>query len=53
MKIRQYTQGITIFTSPEMYQNVKRLSDERNISMAELFREMIEEYFKNLPAKKG
>ena len=44
MKLRRYTQGITIFTSPQMYQDVKRISDEREISLSELFREMITEY---------
>jgi hypothetical protein len=45
MKLRRYTQGITIFTSAEMYQEVKRESDEREVSLSELFREMITEYF--------
>jgi metal-responsive CopG/Arc/MetJ family transcriptional regulator len=45
MKLRRYTQGITIFTSAEMYAEVKQVSDERQISLSELFREMIAEYF--------
>ena len=44
MKLRRYTQGVTIFTTPEMYHEVKRVSDEREISLSELFREMITEY---------
>ena len=47
MKTRKYTQGMTLFTTPEMFQDMKRVSDEREISMSELFREMITEYFKN------
>ena len=45
MKTRKFTQGLTMFTTPEMYQDMKKLSDERNISLSELFREMINEYF--------
>jgi hypothetical protein len=44
MKLRRYTQGVTIFTTPEMYREVKRVSDEMEISLSELFREMITEY---------
>lgn len=47
MKQRKFTQGMTMFTTPEMFQLMKRLSDERNISLSELFREMITEYFEN------
>ena len=44
MKVRQFTQGTTIFMTPKMYADVKRVSDERQISLSELFREMIREY---------
>jgi hypothetical protein len=44
MKLRKYTQGITIFTTPEMYHEVKRVSDELEVSLSELFREMISQY---------
>jgi hypothetical protein len=44
MKLRKYTQGISIFTTPEMYLEVKRVSDEMQISLSELFREMISRY---------
>jgi len=44
MKLRKYTQGVTIFTTPEMYQEVKKVSDETQVSLSELFREMISEY---------
>ena len=47
MKKRKFTQGLTMFTTPEMYQDMKKLSDERNISLSELFREMIDEYFES------
>ncbi|HQO64803.1 MAG TPA: hypothetical protein PK528_14430 [Syntrophorhabdus sp.] len=44
MKLRKYTQGVTIFTTPEMYCEVKKVSDEKQVSLSELFREMISEY---------
>ena len=44
MKLRKYTQGVTFFTTPEMYQEVKKVSDETLVSLSELFREMISEY---------
>ncbi len=44
MKLRKYTQGVTIFTTPEMYCEVKKVSDETQVSLSELFREMITEY---------
>jgi hypothetical protein len=44
MKLRKYTQGVTIFTTPEMYHEVKRVSDEMEISLSELFREIISQY---------
>ena len=44
MKPRKYTQGVTIFTTPEMYQKVKQVSDETQVSLSELFRKMITEY---------
>jgi metal-responsive CopG/Arc/MetJ family transcriptional regulator len=47
MKTRKYTQGITLFTTPEMYHEVKRVSDETEVSLSELFREMITEYLRN------
>jgi hypothetical protein len=49
MKLRKYTQGITIFTTPEMYHEVKQLSDRLEISLSELFREMIMEYLDRRP----
>jgi len=44
MKLRKYTQGVTIFTTPEMYQEVKKVSDAEQVSLSEIFRQMITEY---------
>ena len=49
MKYRKYVQGITFFTTPQMYQDVKQASDELAISLGEFLRNIIEEYFKKRP----
>lgn len=53
MKIKRYIQGITFFTTPQMYQDVKQASDELVISLGEFLRNIIGEYFKKRPVKKG
>lgn len=45
MRKRKYTQPISITVSSEIYQEVKRMSDQREISLSELFRDMIKYYF--------
>lgn len=47
MKKRSYTTGITFITTPEMYQEIKKESDNLDISLAELVREMVRGYFEN------
>ena len=44
MKGRTYTQGITIFTTPQMYTDVKNASDKMEISLSEFFRIILREY---------
>ena len=51
MQTKKYTYGITIFTTPEMYQEVRKKSDELNISLAELVRKMVRQYFENFKAQ--
>lgn len=45
MRKRKYTQPISISVSSEIYQAVKRMSDQREISLSELFRDIIKYYF--------
>lgn len=45
MKLRKYTQGITIFMTPEMYREVKGASDKMEISLSEFFRRMVSNHF--------
>ena len=44
MKTRRFTQGITIFTTPEMYQAVKKITDEERMSISEFFRNVVNDY---------
>jgi len=44
MKARRFTQGITIFTTPAMYQAVKKITDEERMSISEFFRNVVNEY---------
>jgi hypothetical protein len=41
MKIKKYVHGVTFFISPEMFQDLKGVSDELQISVSELLRELI------------
>ena len=45
MKRKRFTQDITIFVEPEMYQAVKQESDELEISLSEMVRIMVIMYF--------
>ena len=47
MKVKIYTQGVTFFTSSEMHQKLKTISDVRRISLSELIREMIENHLQS------
>jgi predicted CopG family antitoxin len=46
MKKKKYLQGITFFVQPEMYGAMKKISDEREISLSELLRELVENHLK-------
>jgi predicted DNA-binding protein len=42
MKRKTYTQGVTFFLAPEMYEALKKISDENQVSLSELLRNIIE-----------
>lgn len=44
MRGKKFTHGITFFVTAEMYQAVKRDSDEFQISTSDLMRRLIEDY---------
>jgi len=53
MRKRKYSQPISISVSTEIYQAVKRISDQREISLSELFRDMIIFYLNKHDAKEN
>jgi len=44
MKKRKFTQGMTFFVTPEMYQAVINVSDQQGVSVSELIRGFINEH---------
>ena len=46
MKQRSYVQGVTLYLTPETYQALRQLSDQRKESMSETIRGMIEQCLK-------
>jgi predicted CopG family antitoxin len=46
MKKKKYLQGITFFVQPEMYGEMKKISDRREISLSEFIRELVEIHLK-------
>jgi predicted CopG family antitoxin len=47
MKKKKYLQGITFFVSAEMYQEMKQISDQREISLSEFIRELVDNHLKS------
>mgnify|MGYP001188965469 CR=1 FL=1 len=45
MRAKKFTCGVTFFVTPEMYQDLKQLSDERQVAISELLRDWIAEAF--------
>lgn len=49
MKPKKLKNGVTVFTTDEMYESIKRISDEQEISLGQLIREAIDAYLSNQP----
>jgi hypothetical protein len=47
MKCKSFILSLTVFVEPAMYQAVKLESERRHISICELIRIMIAQYFEN------
>jgi predicted CopG family antitoxin len=47
MKKKKYLQGVTFFVAPEMYEAIKQISDEREVSLSELLRELIKAHMES------
>lgn len=45
MRQKLFTQGITVFLKPQMYEQLKKESDERRLGMSELIRCIVDFYF--------
>lgn len=46
MKKRKYSQPITFFVEPCVYEKIREITDRLEIGMSEFIRESIENYFK-------
>jgi len=44
MKVRKFINGITFFTTPQMYQAIRKVTDERQISISDFLRSAIARY---------
>ncbi len=44
MKVRKFVNGITFFTTPQMYHAIKKVTDERQISISDFLRSAIARY---------
>ena len=44
MRLKRYTHGLTFFITPEMFEDLKQISDEKQVSMSELMREVLAYY---------
>jgi len=44
MKVKKYVHGVTFFVSAEMLKLLKKVSDQKEISLSELLREIIDQY---------
>ena len=49
MKQRKFTNGITFFTTPGMYDKLKEITDEKDVGISEFLRSLIGEYFNSYP----
>jgi predicted CopG family antitoxin len=47
MKKKKFLQGITFFVTPNMYEEMRQISDQREISLSELLRELVENHLKS------
>jgi predicted CopG family antitoxin len=48
MKTKKYTHGVTFFISIEMYDALKKISDEMKISLSEFLRTLIHQYLEQI-----
>ena len=51
MKVAQFTKSLTVAMRPEAFDQIKEISDEMQISMAEWVRHVLEGSFNNTKSK--
>jgi hypothetical protein len=44
MRLKKYIHGLTFFTTVDMFEALKQISDEKQIGMSELLRLVLNEY---------
>jgi hypothetical protein len=44
MRLKKYTQGVTFFITPDMLEVLKKISDEKQVSVSEVLREVLSQY---------
>ena len=53
MKTAQYTKSLTVSLRPEVYDRIKRITDEKHISIGEWVREAIETALSTIKQKEA
>jgi hypothetical protein len=53
MKQRNFVHGVALYVTPEMYQTLRQLSDDRKESVSETIRGMIEQCLKTYNQNKA
>ena len=51
MKIAQFTKSLTVALRPEIFDQIKQITDDQKISMAQWVREAVEAALSNLQKK--
>ena len=52
MRTKKFVHGITFFTTLRMYAKLKEISDNSEISLSELLREIVNHYLNNFVTEK-
>ena len=53
MKIAQYTKSTTVSMQPELFEKIKKITDQEKISISEWFRAAAEQYLLNSKKEKS
>jgi len=53
MRLKRYTHGLTFFITGEMFEALKKIADEQQMSMSEILRVVLDEYICQRPQAPG